>query len=337
MNAAEVACAAYLAALSALSLASNLSVLLCFARSADIRRQVAGVFTVNLSVSNVLTAALHMPATAAGVARRRQPFGERPCRAVGFLEIFLTANATLSAAALSVDRWVAVVFPLSYSSRMRRRDAAAMLCYAWLHSFTFSLAALLFSWLRYSDAYASCTLRAASGDSRFAAFTLLFHASSFALPLLTLCVAYLKVLRVARFHCKRIDVITVQTLVLLVDVHPSVKRRCLAEQKRRKQRAAKKISIFIGSFIICFAPLVFTRLAELLPFVDVDRRWGLVSKCLTYSKAACDPFAYCLTRQQYKKVLADVADRLLRRKPYPSSGHDSSVGTENDFCLQRIG
>lgn len=39
----------------------------------------------------------------------------------------------------------------------------------------------------------------------------------------------------------------------------SVKQRCLAEQKRRKQRATKKISIFIGSFIICFAPYVITR------------------------------------------------------------------------------
>lgn len=39
----------------------------------------------------------------------------------------------------------------------------------------------------------------------------------------------------------------------------SVKQRCLAEQKSRKQRATKKISIFIGSFIICFAPYVITR------------------------------------------------------------------------------
>lgn len=39
----------------------------------------------------------------------------------------------------------------------------------------------------------------------------------------------------------------------------SVKQRCLAEQKRRKQRATKKISIFIGSFIVCFAPYVITR------------------------------------------------------------------------------
>lgn len=79
-----------------------------------------------------------------------------------------------------------------------------------------------------------------------------------------------------------------------------------------------------------------SRLAELLPFVDINRHWGIISKCLTYSKAASDPFAYSLLRQQYKKVLVTVVNRLLRRDLYPSSGHNSSLDTENDYCLQRI-
>lgn len=84
---------------------------------------------------------------------------------------------------------------------------------------------------------------------------------------------------------------------------------------------------------LCCLPF---RLAELLPFVDINRHWGIISKCLTYSKAASDPFAYSLLRQQYKKVLVTVVNRLLRRDLYPSSGHNSSLDTENDYCLQRI-
>ncbi|XP_028982982.1 G-protein coupled receptor 26 isoform X2 [Betta splendens] len=298
---------------------------------------------MNLSFCNILITVLNMPATLVGIVRNQQPFGDRVCHALSFLETFLSANTMLSMAALSIDRWIAVVFPLSYSTKMRYRDALLMVLYAWLHSFTFSLAALLFSWADYSDAYASCTLRPSRGGGGgggdavgFAVFTVVFHATSFALSLLILCFTYLKVLKVARFHCKRIDIITMQTLFLLVDIHPSVKQRCLAEQKRRKQRATKKISIFIGSFIVCFAPYVVTRLAELLPSVDISRHWGIISKCLTYSKAASDPFAYSLLRQQYKKVLVTVVNRLLRRDLYPSSGHNSSLDTENDYCLQRI-
>ncbi|XP_072542950.1 G-protein coupled receptor 26 [Salminus brasiliensis] len=338
MDLAETLLALFIVVVAIVSLLSNLLVLLCFVHSSEIRKQVPGVFTMNLSFCNILIATLNMPSTLVGIVKDQQPFGDCLCRAVSFLETFLTANTMLSMAALSIDRWVAVVFPLSYSSKMRYRDALVLVCYAWLHSLTFSLVALLFSWVDYSHVYASCTLQLTeeSARTKFTVFTVVFHATSFMLSLLILCVTYLKVLKVARFHCKRIDIITMQTLFLLVDIHPSVKQRCLAEQKRRKQRATKKISIFIGSFIICFAPYVITRLTELLPFVDINRYWGIVSKCLTYSKAASDPFAYSLLRQQYKKVLVTVANRLLKRDLYPSSGHNSSLDTENDYSLQRI-
>ncbi|KAL3046410.1 G-protein coupled receptor 26 [Trematomus bernacchii] len=339
MDFADVIFALFIIVVAVVSLLSNLLVLLCFVHSTEIRRQVPGVFTMNLSFCNILITVLNMPATLVGVIRDQQPFGDFICHTVSFLETFLTANTMLSMAALSIDRWIAVVFPLSYSAKMRYKDALIMVCYSWLHSFTFSLTALLFSWVDYSSVYASCTLQPTveGGDRiKFTIFTVVFHATSFMLSLLILCFTYLKVLKVARFHCKRIDIITMQTLFLLVDIHPSVKQRCLAEQKRRKQRATKKISIFIGSFIICFAPYVITRLVELLPFVDINRRWGIISKCLTYSKAASDPFAYSLLRQQYKKVLVTVVNRLLRRDLYPSSGHNSSLDTENDYCLQRI-
>ncbi|KAG5261321.1 hypothetical protein AALO_G00302620 [Alosa alosa] len=341
MDLAEILLALFIVVVAIVSLLSNLLVLLCFVHSTEIRRQVPGIFTMNLSFCNILITVLNMPSTLVGIIKNQQPFGDCLCHAVSFLETFLTANTMLSMAALSIDRWIAVVFPLSYSTKMRYRDALVMVCYAWLHSLTFSLIALLFSWVDYSHIYASCTLHLSdekdeSARIKFTVFTVAFHASSFMLSLLILCVTYLKVLQVARFHCKRIDIITMQTLFLLVDIHPSVKQRCLVEQKRRKQRATKKISIFIGSFIICFAPYVITRLAELLPFVGVSRHWGIVSKCLTYSKAASDPFAYSLLRQQYRKVLVSVANRLLRRDLYPSSGPNSSLDTENDYCLQRI-
>uniref|UniRef100_A0A4W5PHU0 G-protein coupled receptor 26 n=1 Tax=Hucho hucho TaxID=62062 RepID=A0A4W5PHU0_9TELE len=338
MDFAEIIFALFIVVVAIVSLLSNLLVLLCFVQSAEIRRQVPGIFIMNLSFCNILITLLNMPSTLLGIVRNQQPFGDCLCHTVSFLETFLTANTMLSMAALSIDRWIAVVFPLSYSSKMRYKDAVIMMCYSWFHSLTFSLIALLFSWVDYSHIYASCTLHLSEESDRikFTIFTVVFHASSFMLSLLILCFTYLKVLKVARFHCKRIDVITMQTLFLLVDIHPSVKQRCLVEQKRRKQRATKKISIFIGSFIICFAPYVITRLTELLPFVGINRHWGIVSKCLTYSKAASDPFAYSLLRLQYKKVLVTVVNRLLRRDLYPSSGHNSSLDTENDYSLQRI-
>lgn len=229
MDFAEILFALFIVVVTVVSLLSNLLVLLCFIHSGEIRRQVPGVFTMNLSFCNILISVLNMPSTLVGIVKNQQPFGDCLCRTVSFLETFLTANSMLSMAALSIDRWIAVVFPLSYSSKMRYRDALVMVCYSWLHSFTFSLIPLLFSWFDYSPVYASCTLHLDGESSRikFTVFTIVFHATSFMLSLLILCVTYLKVLKVARFHCKRIDIITMQTLFLLVDIHPRYLRQSI--------------------------------------------------------------------------------------------------------------
>lgn len=229
MHAADLALSVLLVAIIAVSLLANVLVLVCFACNAEIRRQVPGLFVLNLTCCNLLLTSSNMPLTLAGILSHAPPPGGHVlCQAAAFLDTFLTANSMLSMAALSIDRWVAVVFPLSYHSRMRRRDAVLALAYAWLHSLGFAVAPACLSWLGYHRPTASCTLcgtRAhlttpSSWRTHFAAYTVALHALTFLLVLLVLCVTYLKVLQVARFHCKRIDVITMQTLVLLVDIHP---------------------------------------------------------------------------------------------------------------------
>lgn len=72
--------------------------------------------------------------------------------------------------------------------------------------------------------------------------------------------------------------------------------------------------------MLCFAPYVITRIVELFPAVPINPHWGIVSKCLAYSKAACDPFVYSLLRNQYKKTCADIINRLLKRSSLNASG-----------------
>ncbi|KAF7652664.1 hypothetical protein LDENG_00092960 [Lucifuga dentata] len=324
------------------SLLSNLTVLICFTQSTEIRSHVPAVFILNLSFSNILLTIINMPATYLGVAKNANPFEDLLCQAISFAETFLTTNALLSMAALSMDRWVAVMFPLSYSSKMRYSDAFLIVAYSWLHSLAFSLPQLLMGWGGYSHTYASCTVhmdgKHRSQLAAYATFTVLFHCSSFALCLFVLCFAYLKVLKVARLHCKRIDVVTVQTLLLLVDIHPSVKERCLLEQRKRRQRATKKICVFIGSLVCCYSPYVITRLLELLPSMHIYRYWGISTKCMSYAKASTDPFVYCLLRQQYRKVLVNVINQILRKDLYSLSVNSTSstLDTTEDNNIPRV-
>ncbi|CAL8304314.1 unnamed protein product [Lota lota] len=316
MDTAEAMLSVLVVLIILVSLLSNVLVLICFLYNPEIRKQVPGLFTLNLTFCNLLLTVSNMPLTLAGLVNKGVPGGHGVCQTVGFLETFLSTNSMLSMAALSIDRWVAVVFPLRYHSRMRHRDAAFVLGYTWVHSMSFSTVATCLSWVGYHKLYASCTLSNARASNRtqFVIFTVFFHAFTFLLSFIVLCVTYLKVLKVARFHCRRIDVITMQTLVLLVDIHPSVRQRCLEEQRRRRQRATRKISTFIGTFMLCFAPYVITRIVELFPAVPINPHWGIVSRCLAYSKAACDPFVYSLLRYQYRKTCSDIINRVLKKQ-----------------------
>ncbi|NXI54984.1 GPR26 protein, partial [Chloroceryle aenea] len=339
MDLAGVLLALLLVLVLVISLLSNLLVLLCFVYSTEIRKQVAGVFLVNLSFCNLLLTVLNMPFTLLGILRNQQPLGGCVCKAVGFLETFLTSNTMLSMAALSIDKWIAVVFPLSYTSKMRYKDAVILMGYSWLHSLTFPLVSLFYSWVDYSSVYASCTLhlKEETERRRFTVFTIVFHSTSFMLSLVILCFTYLKVLKVARFHCKRIDIITMQTLVLLVDIHPRKRTEGSSRLKKASDLTSSNSDVLgVNVMLRCFhLSLMFNRLIELLPFVTINYYWGIISKCLTYSKAASDPFVYSLLRQQYKKVLINIVNRILKRDLYPSSGYNSSLDTENDYCLHR--
>uniref|UniRef100_A0A3P9I0T7 G-protein coupled receptor 26 n=1 Tax=Oryzias latipes TaxID=8090 RepID=A0A3P9I0T7_ORYLA len=322
MDAADVVTSVLLLGIIIVSLLSNVVVLICFLYNPEIRKQVPALFILNLTFCNLLLTVSNMPLTLVGLISTGNPGNGGLCQTVGFLDTFLTTNSMLSMAALSIDRWVAVVFPLSYHSRIRHRDAVLALGYTWIHSLCFSTVATYRSWIGYQHLYASCTLcnvRAKGAGTQFLVFTVILHSLSFLLTLVVMCVTYLKVLKVARFHCKRIDVITMQTLVLLVDIHPSVRQKCLDEQKRRRQRATKKISTFIGTFVVCFTPYVITRMIELFFPGPISPRWGVMSKCLAYSKAASDPFVYSLLRHQYRKTCNLLANKVLRRSPVPSS------------------
>ncbi|XP_054655704.1 G-protein coupled receptor 26-like [Dunckerocampus dactyliophorus] len=320
MHAVDVAASVLLSAIIAVSLLSNLVVLICFLYNPEIRKQVPALFILNLTFCNLLQSVSNMPLTLMELLtaghHKSHAGGGGFCQIVGFLDTFLTTNSMLTMAALSIDRWVAVVFPLSYHSRIRHRDAVMALGYTWAHSLCFSTAASCRSWVGYHQLYASCTLRgvrAKAGGLHFVIFTVALHTFTFLLALVAMCVTYLKVLKVARFHCKRIDVITMQTLLLLVDIHPSVRQKCLDEQKRRRQRATNKISTFIGTFVVCFTPYVITRIVELFSPEPINPHWGVLSKCLVYGKAASDPFVYSLLRHQYRKTCSLLAHKVLRR------------------------
>lgn len=74
--------------------------------------------------------------------------------------------------------------------------------------------------------------------------------------------------------------------------------------------------------------LIWGRIVELFWPEPISPRWGVLSKCLAYSKAASDPFVYSLLRHQYKTTCRLLANRIFKRHPLNSSSVRAANGTE---------
>lgn len=70
----------------------------------------------------------------------------------------------------------------------------------------------------------------------------------------------------------------------------SVRQKCLDEQKRRRLRATKKISTFIGTFVVCFTPYVITRWAEICNNTYEKLCVRYLSPCRVSSTCTCTCF-----------------------------------------------
>ena len=71
------------------------------------------------------------------------------------------------------------------------------------------------------------------------------------------------------------------------------------------------------------------RLVELSSTVPIGSHWGVLCKCVAYSKAACDPFVYSLLRHQYRRSYKEILNRIFNRRSLRSSGLSGDSHSQN--------
>lgn len=74
-------------------------------------------------------------------------------------------------------------------------------------------------------------------------------------------------------------------------------------------------------------------MVELFSTVPISSHWGVLTKCLAYSKAASDPFVYSLLRHQYRKTCKEILNRILHRRAIRSSGLAGDSHSQNTLPL----
>ena len=111
-------------------------------------RDMTGMFLANLAVADLLQSTFGMPLIAVSAFRHQWVFGETLCTISGLTNSLFCIASVLTLTAISVDRWLAIVFPMKYRAWLTVERARIVLVYIWLHALSMAVLPVL-GWSRF--------------------------------------------------------------------------------------------------------------------------------------------------------------------------------------------
>lgn len=296
-----------------ISVPINLCAILAF--SQRIRpKKPAAIYMLNLACADLLFTLLLPFKISYHFLGNNWIFGPVLCRVVTAAFYWNMYCSVLLICCISVDRLLAVVYPI-YSLSWRRPQNAVIACVAmWILSFIGSVPLLITNQTVFLDALNITTCHDVQQlddlKSNYKIYFLAFCCALFFLPLLISVVSYTRVI----WTLSRVP-------------------RGIRGSSRKKTRAVVMAATVLVIFVLCFLPTNCIMLAHYLLFDDgvqigsggTDSSYALylVFLCLGSVNCCLDPLVYYFGSSQCQKQLSSVL-RCERLSSIYSTSHSSS-------------
>ncbi|XP_036403157.1 5-hydroxytryptamine receptor 1D [Megalops cyprinoides] len=162
---------------------------------------VTSVLIINLAISDFLVGIGVMPFVAVSVMSDAWVSCTDLCLYVGYTSSVYCTASVLTLAAIALDRYHSIIDCLRYSSRCTLWRTGAAVLWIWLQAMVTSCPPLL-GWSRvdYVGPMYSCAVNWSSSPS----YTTFMAAFSFLLPAAVILFCYVRIVKVARSHARRI-------------------------------------------------------------------------------------------------------------------------------------
>lgn len=233
---------------------------------------VTHYFIANLAAADLLLSSVVLPLSASSEALGRWVLGRVLCGVWASLDVLCCTASIFNLCVISVDRCLAVSFPLRYPCLATRRRAVGAMVGIWIASVGISVGPL-FGWREpMPDDESVCNVNEDPGYAIFSA------ACSFYVPLTVILVMYCKVYMVARRKARSLNDGQWHSNVkdgAAFRIHRGNAQRCHAESGKedtgsrkcrshgalvklltfsREMKAAKTLGIVVGCFVLCWLP-----------------------------------------------------------------------------------
>ncbi|XP_037113495.1 galanin receptor 2b isoform X2 [Syngnathus acus] len=270
----------------------NSLVLAVLLRSGQVGYNTTNLFILNLSMADFFFIIFCVPFQATIYSLDGWVFGSFMCKAVHFFINLTMYASSFTLAAVSVDRYLAIRYPLR--SRELRTPCNAVVAMVIIWGLSLVFAGPYLSYYHLID-FANSTVCIPGWEERdrklLDTCTFLF---GYVIPVLIVSLSYTR---------------TIKYLWTAVDPLDG-----MSESKRAKRKVTKMIIIVTVLFCICWLPYHVVILCYLygdFPFNRVTYAFRLLSHCMAYANSCVNPIVYALVSKHFRKGFKKVFSCLL--------------------------
>ncbi|XP_015922090.2 octopamine receptor beta-1R-like [Parasteatoda tepidariorum] len=284
----------------------NLAVIVVSFREEKLRTQIGNFLIVFLSSVDVVTSIFVMIPSAIAMAADAWPFGVFICKVNATFNYGLSCASSHTAAMISLDRALAIVYPLKYQTIMTSKVMIGI--FTWVLSntaFCMVLALSLLYTITYDYNEAICA--GAFSEYKTKLFFYVASSSCFVLPATIIVICNTIILR----QIRKSSSVTPRQIISkgTNDFDYNMRRRKDVEMRK----SVYSMMVVIIVYFIYFAPYTFTKQGKSISDIDAPPWLNYVSTLMMFISSATNPFIYGILRKDYRDGFKKIY-RLLKEK-----------------------
>ena len=292
-------------------------------------------FVLNLAIADLFLAVFAMPFTLVSSIKYDWVFGSAMCQITAVFNSIFCEASIMTLSFVSLERFVAIVFPLKYETLVTPKRVKFVIGYIWFQAIFCASSTFVFSRFTFLRFESICTV----DWGHKMAYTLFFAIVFFYVPFLVTAVLYCVILQTAIKQRRRIEVIKVGEIINDCKSKKRTNRERNGAQKTKKEhKATVMIAIVVGTFCVCWFPHSVGVFCILAPNCHWNDSFYVATTWLAMLNSAMNSLIYGLMnrsfRRAFKSVLfceryvgnADLVTNILQdRKDKKSYGNVSNL------------